>query len=66
MTPKYQESISSEVRREALMRMLPPNKESVAKISRELNIPETTLFRWCKEEGGELFLEVASESEKKF
>jgi len=40
--------ISTELKQEILRRLLPPNNESVSKLSRESGISETTLYKWKK------------------
>lgn len=63
MSQKSQGSYSFEVRKEALMRMFQSN-ESIAKISQDLNISKSTLYRWRNEVGRKLLPESVSESEK--
>lgn len=41
-------SYSKEFKEKMIVRMLPPNNESVAKISREIIISVSTLHKWKK------------------
>ncbi|WP_047155158.1 transposase [Aneurinibacillus tyrosinisolvens] len=49
MNGKLGQRYSKEMKESILKRMMPPNNESIKKISEEVGITETTLYKWRKE-----------------
>lgn len=49
MTGRNNTRYTQERKTEAIKRMMPPNNESVAKISKEEGITEVTLYKWRKD-----------------
>jgi transposase len=49
MTDKLGKRYTKEMKEEILNRMMPPNNESIKRISEEVGITETTLYKWRKE-----------------